>query len=588
MLYGLLFMIIDLPRLTKWLNGETMTIGRLMRRVVLALIGIQALLVAVLLIGAFMTTNTMRSLLDGRLLPLGELQHVADGYADSFATANKVNSGNLTQAGAISEIEADRQLIDSNWAAFAGRTLGGAYRADVADVAAAKINADKAIAELTQLLRQHDAERIRFFVSGSLHGAMDPLTDATHRLMDKLRNDSSQYRSIVQFRVFRTYLIVAVVFLLAVVVGLWGMRIVASRITQPLADIAAATQGIADDQGDVVIPALDREDEIGNIARALLFARERSADARRLAAESQRAQEMLHRREVQDNAAKAKRAADLDALFSVFERDAGAVVMRLHSAGPKLRETASTLSDNAADAESYALGTATLANQSADSAQSIARSSGALAGAVENIAQAFDQTLGAVGAVRERTLEGRDHADRMGDLVAEIAKVLDFISAIAGQTNLLALNATIEAARAGPAGRGFAVVAEEVKGLARQTQGAAGQIEARLRAVRAASNTMVDTIESIDALVADLDSLAQTATRTVGDQRDIARQIAAAIGEVEHGTAMTAADMHKVHGRAERTRGAATDLADTADDVTGNVDVLRGQINDLIAGVRAA
>ncbi|MBX9731138.1 MAG: hypothetical protein K2X59_07405, partial [Sphingomonas sp.] len=168
------------------------------------------------------------------------------------------------------------------------------------------------------------------------------------------------------------------------------------------------------------------------------------------------------------------------------------------------------------------------------------------------------------------------------------ASVLDFIAVIAGQTNLLALNATIEAARAGAAGRGFAVVAEEVKGLARQTQAAAGKIESRLTAVRAASDTVLTTIESIDTLVADLDQSATNVADAVEQQRDMTRRIAHAIAEVEDGTANAATNMQTLHGRAERAHGTAGDLAHTADDVAGNVDQLRAQINKLIADVRAA
>ena len=43
-----------------------------------------------------------------------------------------------------------------------------------------------------------------------------------------------------------------------------------------------------------------------------------------------------------------------------------------------------------------------------------------------------------------------------------------------------------------------------------------------------------------------------------------------------------------LHERAERTRGTASDLVTTADDVAGGVETLRRQINRLIAEVRAA
>ncbi|WP_232283484.1 methyl-accepting chemotaxis protein [Sphingomonas sp. PAMC 26617] len=559
-----------------------------LRRVVCALLAIQALFAVTLLGTTLATSHRVTALVVDRLYPIGELQRVNASYSTALLTANKVRSGNLSAVGAIAMIEATRGEIASSWNAFTRHNLDSRRAGEVAKVATARHDADAALDKLLALLRGGHVDQLDFFLSGAMYAAIDPLTVSSATLIADLRADAVRERAALELGFGQVYLLVTVITVVAVLVSFWGMRMLSRRVEQPLAQIAAATRDITLDRLDAVIPALDRTDEIGEIARALAFARDRSAEARRLSEEARRTADALNANERREDAARARRAAHLEALFQSFEQDAGTSVKRLASAGPALRETAGAMADEAGTTQEQAMATAALTEQSASNARTIAHSASALAGAIDQISREANESRASVATVRSRTLEGRDRAESLGALVSEISVVLDMIAAVAGQTNLLALNATIEAARAGEAGRGFAVVADEVKGLARQTQTAARRIEERLEAVRVATDTVLETIESVNGLVAELDRSSANVAQAVDQQRGMTQAIAYAIAEVEDGTADAAANMQTLRERAERSRHSADQVTRTACDVAVGVETLRGQINGLIADVRAA
>ncbi|MES2296389.1 MAG: methyl-accepting chemotaxis protein [Pseudomonadota bacterium] len=119
----------------------------------------------------------------------------------------------------------------------------------------------------------------------------------------------------------------------------------------------------------------------------------------------------------------------------------------------------------------------------------------------------------------------------MGSINGSARKIVDIIGVIDGiafQTNILALNAAVEAARAGEQGRGFAVVAAEVRNLAQRSAGAAKEIKTLI-------GESVDNVELGSKLVAQAGATMEEIVASIGKVSEIVADISMAGREQEAG-----------------------------------------------------
>jgi methyl-accepting chemotaxis protein len=364
----------------------------------------------------------------------------------------------------------------------------------------------------------------------------------------------------------------AVVILITALLGVALRRIIAP--VRPLAETVVALAG---GRLDVTVPATDRGDEIGAIARALDIFRTR------LAENAAMAQERDVRRD-----AEARRALAVEQASDRFEGEVREAFARLQASSERLITTAQAMLATAGATTARAAEVGGAVERTSQSAQTVASATEEMSASIAEIGERV-----AAGAATAKSAVGE--AQRTAGVVkglneasSRIGDVVELIRSIADQTNLLALNATIEAARAGEAGRGFAVVASEVKTLATQTAKATEEIADQVVAMQQATHGAVAAINTIAGLVADIDGITMSIAAAMSQQGGATREIARSCEVSAESAGAVRASVETFHAAAADTETSANRVGDTARTLIQDGDELRRLMERFMESVRAA
>jgi methyl-accepting chemotaxis protein len=361
----------------------------------------------------------------------------------------------------------------------------------------------------------------------------------------------------------------------AIVLGLIIAFLIRGLLS-PIHSIENAMLRLADNDHAIAIPAINHQDEIGRMARAVLIFKDHMIREKQLS-------EQQHAEDV----ARQQRSQHVNMLIHEFNKSIAIVVNNLTIAGDELEKEAQELSLTADETSHQIISVGEASIDVSNNIKSVAEAAKELTVSVFEIDKKIKESEKIAHTAVQEAHNTNMTVTNLSNAAQKIGDIVQIIHKIASQTDLLALNATIEAARSGATGKGFAIVASEVKILANQTSKATKDIQIQIAQMQQISLTAVNSIKSITDIIIRMSDITTAIATLIDDQSTATNEILKNVQEVSNRTSCISKHIEKVTDSAKTTGAMAIQTFNYAKNLNHNSIILHNDVEKFIANVRS-
>ncbi|WP_417827781.1 methyl-accepting chemotaxis protein [Thalassospira sp.] len=349
-----------------------------------------------------------------------------------------------------------------------------------------------------------------------------------------------------------------------------------SLVSRPMTSVAGVIDHLQSGNFAIKIPYLDRNDEIGAIAKALEAFKKASAGMQ------QAEREKL---EAEKHASEERNRTRLQ-MANEFEKSIGSIVVNVSDSAENMESVSLQMRHAADQSSEQAVVVAAAADQASANVQTVASATEELSASIQEISSQVAKSSDISNTAVDEASRANAMVTGLAEAADRIGEVVNLINDIAAQTNLLALNATIEAARAGEAGKGFAVVAQEVKNLANQTAKATDEIAQQIGSIQSETQNTVGAIGRVTDTISSINEIATAIASAVEEQGAATAEISGNVQQAAAGTNEVSSSIGIVRNTSQETGEAASNVQAGATQLAAEARNLDQQVRNFLDRLR--